>query len=289
MCDVSKLLHIILFADETNIFYSAINIDDVTNVVNNELKQLGLWFRANKLSLNVNKTNFIMFNNTKQLRTDVHIVTNGINIEQVTNTKFLGVTIDENLTWREHIKMVETKVSKSIAVLYKTMHVLDCQALHILYQSLVEPHMSYYIYMSRLKKLFLLQKKAIRIIDNLNYHDHTSVFFHSSTILKLHDFVTLARNMQATSICATPCISRMAIRSAAVLFRWPSASRLQRIAAPCDDGRLSGALRSYFGGLLPVGLDVLQPLCEDDPVELRLHDVYWPLVRGYTLTFSPRK
>ena len=139
MCDVSKQLHIILFADDTNFFYSASNIDDVTNVVNNELKQLGLWFRANKLSLNVNKTNF-MFTNKKQLRTDVHIVLNGTNIEQVTHTKFLGVTIDENLTRREHIKMVETKVSKSISVLYKTMHVLDCQALHILYKSLVEPN-----------------------------------------------------------------------------------------------------------------------------------------------------
>ena len=92
--------------------------------------------------------------------------------------------------------MVETKVSKSIAVLNKTMHVLDCQALHILYQSLVEPHMLYCCqiwggtYQSRLKKLFLLQKKAVRIIYNLNYHDHTSVFFHSSKILKLHDLVT---------------------------------------------------------------------------------------------------
>ena len=54
MCDVPKLLHIILFADYTTFFYSASNIDDVTNVVNNELNQLGLWFRANKLSLNVN-------------------------------------------------------------------------------------------------------------------------------------------------------------------------------------------------------------------------------------------
>ncbi|KAI0207837.1 hypothetical protein LSAT2_007489, partial [Lamellibrachia satsuma] len=53
MCYVSKLLHIILFADDTNISYSASNIDDVTNIVNNELKQLGLWFRANKLLLNV--------------------------------------------------------------------------------------------------------------------------------------------------------------------------------------------------------------------------------------------
>ena len=172
--------------------YSAGNIDDITNVVNNELKQLGLWFRANKLSLNVNKSNFMMFNNKKQPRTDVHIVLNGTHIEQVTHTTFLGVTIDENLTWREHIKMVETKVSKSIEVLYKTMNVLDCQALHILYQSLVEPHMSYCCeiwgstYQSRLKKLFLLQKKAIRIIHNLNYHDHTFVF---STAQKYLNFI----------------------------------------------------------------------------------------------------
>ena len=95
--------------------------------------------------------------------------------------------------------MVETKLLKGIAVLYKTMHILDCQALqylHILYQSLVERHVSYCceiwgsMYQSRLKKQFLLQKKAIRIIYNLNYHDHTSVFFRSSKILKLHDLVT---------------------------------------------------------------------------------------------------
>ena len=64
MCDVSKLLHVILFADDAKKIYSASNIDDVTNVVNNELRQLGLWFRANKLSLNLNKANF-MFNNKK--------------------------------------------------------------------------------------------------------------------------------------------------------------------------------------------------------------------------------
>ena len=113
MCDVSKLLHIILFADDTNFFYPASNINDVTNVVNNELKQLGLWFRANKLSLNVQKNYFIMFTNKKQPRTDVHIVLNGTNIEQVKHTKFLGVTIDENLTWREHIKCLKQKYQKA--------------------------------------------------------------------------------------------------------------------------------------------------------------------------------
>ena len=82
---------------------------DITCTVNNELEKLDIWFRVNKLSLNVNKTNFIMFTNKKQLRPTVYIVLNGKNIEQVSHTKFLGVIIDENLTWREQIKTVETK------------------------------------------------------------------------------------------------------------------------------------------------------------------------------------
>ena len=92
--------------------------------------------------------------------------------------------------------MVETKVSKSIAVLYKTKDVLDIQALRTLYQSLVEPYMSYFCeiwgntYPSRLRKLSLLQIKAIRIIYSLDYHGHTAVFFYCSNILKLEDLIT---------------------------------------------------------------------------------------------------
>ena len=114
----------------------------------------------------------------------------------MSHTKFLGVIIDENLTWREQIKTVETKVSKSVGVLYKTKDVLDIQALRTLYQSLVEPYMSYCCeiwgntYPSRLRKLSLLQKKAIRIIYSLDYHGHTSLFFHCLQILKLQDLIT---------------------------------------------------------------------------------------------------
>ena len=112
----------------------------------------------------MNKTNFIMFTNKKQLRPTVNIVLNGKNIEQVSHTKFLGVIIDENLTWREQIKTVATKVSKSIGVLYKTKDVLDSQALRTLYQSLVEPYMSYCCeiwgntYPSRVRKLSATEK-----------------------------------------------------------------------------------------------------------------------------------
>ena len=169
---------------------------EITCTVNNELYKLDIWFRVNKLSLNVNKANFIMYINKKQLRPTVNIILNGKNIAQVSHTQFLGVIIDENLTWREQIKTVETKVSKSIGVLYKTKDVLDIQALRTLYQSLVEPYMSYCCeiwgntYPSRLRKFSLLQKKDIRIIYRHNYHGRTSVFFHCSNILKLRDLIT---------------------------------------------------------------------------------------------------
>ena len=64
MCKVSKLLNNILFADDTSIFfYSTRNIVDIACTVNNELEKLDIWFRVNKLSLTVNKTNCIMFAN----------------------------------------------------------------------------------------------------------------------------------------------------------------------------------------------------------------------------------
>ena len=76
--------------------YSSRNILDIACTVNNKLEKLDIWFRVNKLSLNVNKTNFIMFANKKQHRPTVNIILNGTNIEQVSHTKFLGVIIDEN-------------------------------------------------------------------------------------------------------------------------------------------------------------------------------------------------
>ena len=85
---------------------------DIACTVNNELEKLDIWFRVNKLSLNVNKTNVIMFANKKQHRPTVNITLNGTNIEQLSHTKFLGVIIDENLTWIEQTKWLKRRYQK---------------------------------------------------------------------------------------------------------------------------------------------------------------------------------
>ena len=67
MCEVSKLLNIILLTDDTSVFYSTRNIEDTACLVNNELGKLDIWFKVNKISFNVNKTNVIIFANKNNI------------------------------------------------------------------------------------------------------------------------------------------------------------------------------------------------------------------------------
>ena len=93
MCNVSMLMKSIVFADDTNFFYSG---DNLSQVCETELGKLHSWFQVNKLSLNIAKTNFMIFGN-KQCE-DNHVVSiNGMNIKRVYVTKFLGVHIDSHL------------------------------------------------------------------------------------------------------------------------------------------------------------------------------------------------
>ena len=64
ICNISKIIKFTLFADDTNIFYSNIDIDILCKQINNELNRLhvcSLWFNINKLSLNISKTNYMTF------------------------------------------------------------------------------------------------------------------------------------------------------------------------------------------------------------------------------------
>ena len=97
----------VMFADDTNIFLSHKHIPDLFLKMNNELEKLTLWFKSNKLSLNVKKTKFSLFHSIRK-KTDIpnklpilKMDNTEINRDQV--TKFLGVLIDENLTWKPHI------------------------------------------------------------------------------------------------------------------------------------------------------------------------------------------
>lgn len=191
---VSNALKLILFADDTNIFCSGNDLNQLAETVNNEMSKLHVWFNINKLSLNLAKTKFILFGK-KGYNKSINIQVNGVNIERVSENKVLGVIIDDMLSWRPHIKHLQNKLARSVSVLWKAQKILNQKSLHVIYSALVSPHLQYCAevwgntYKSVMHPLFTLQKRAVRILHYAQYRAHTNQLFINAKILKLHDLI----------------------------------------------------------------------------------------------------
>ena len=136
-----KVLDPVLFADDTNLFCSDNNIRTLFERANQVLSQINDWFLANKLSLNVEKTKYMLFHKrTDQgnipLKLPLLQLNSNIN-ERENSLKFLGVVLDEHLTWKKHIQLIENKVSKNVDVLYKTSKLINSKCLRSIYFSFI--------------------------------------------------------------------------------------------------------------------------------------------------------
>ena len=92
------------------------------------------WFISSKLSLNVNQTKYSFFRKPNK-RDDIPLLlpklnTNNSEIERLEYLKFLGVLLDDNLCWKEHIKYIESKIAKNIGLLYKAKPYIDKRFFH---------------------------------------------------------------------------------------------------------------------------------------------------------------
>ena len=87
------------------------DLNEVCALVSRELNILNMWFQVNKLFLNVAKTNVMIFGN-KRDEENYMVTINGMNINTVYVTKFIGVHIDSKLNWNKHISVIKTKIAK---------------------------------------------------------------------------------------------------------------------------------------------------------------------------------
>ena len=116
----------------------------LVSIVNNELAKIIIWLKVNKLSLNLTKTNFMIFHpRQKKVNVNVPLTLENAVIKQIMETKFLGVLIDQHLSWKPHIDFVSKKISKSVEIIAKTLFYLSSQTLMTLYYSLVYPFLTY--------------------------------------------------------------------------------------------------------------------------------------------------
>ena len=172
----TRLLEDILFSDDTKLFYSHNNAKELFRTMNAELSHLNDWFCANKLSLNTDKVKYVLFHKAKSkdnlplVLPDLFI--NDVKIKSENSLKFLGVMIDENLTWKTHVKLVESKISKSIGILFKASRSLNSKSLRSIYFALVHPYINYAniawasTNKTYLKRILGKQKQAARIMSS---------------------------------------------------------------------------------------------------------------------------
>lgn len=129
-----------MFADDTNIFATGYCPILVANDVNANLENINQWFSANLLSLNLNKTSYMIFSRKKYSFDNVTITLNGVALTRVREAKFLGIILTEDLRWKKQVDMVVQKTSKVLGILYRVSHILDKDRLKLLYCTLFEPY-----------------------------------------------------------------------------------------------------------------------------------------------------
>ena len=129
----------ILFADDTTIYISSNKISNLYRDMNIELDNMTDWFRANQLSLNVTKTNYMymIFTNTNTEQRHMELTMTNTTMTPSKCVKFLGVLIDEKLKWDEHIKTVKHKINRSFFAINRAKHLIKRKNLVTLYYSLV--------------------------------------------------------------------------------------------------------------------------------------------------------
>ena len=191
--EVSSVLLPILYSDDTSLFLIGKNINVLIHNMNYELAKVLQWLNCNKLSLNIKKSQYIVFRSIKNYPNEINTVKiNNQTLNKVKSTKFLGVIIDEFLNWAEHINTVKTKISRGIGILCKARRVLKTSTLVTLYNSFVYPYINYCIEVwggasdKSIKSLFKVQKRAVRIIKSASYLAHTQPIFHALNILNIY-------------------------------------------------------------------------------------------------------
>ena len=182
-----------LFADDTNLFISGRNSQKLYEAANNDLNAIAKWLKVNRLSLNVKKTHYMVFSNTKVKSDNAELKIEGETISEVSKTKLIGVIIDNRLNWQHHINHISCKVVKGIGIILKIRKVLDNESLRSLYYAFIHPYSMHCNHvwgnacLVYLNKLTILQKKVVRIMAGVKPKTPTANLFDNLNIMNVND------------------------------------------------------------------------------------------------------
>ena len=189
----------ILFADDTFLALSDNNLFNLQNRVNTELSKIDFWMKNNKLQVNYSKTHYLLFD--KQLNrscsTNLNISSNSTALKRVKSVKYLGIYIDENLSWSSHIQHLSLHLSRYSGLFYRIRKFLDQKTLCMLYHSLIHSRIQYGIVTWGTANKTLIHELNIKlnnIVRTITYSNRScpmTPLYKSLNFLKLNDIYSL--------------------------------------------------------------------------------------------------
>ena len=172
-----------IFADDTNLFASARDFKSLEILINSELEKVKVWCNVNKLSINFIKTNYMIIKSNRKASGSIEVKLQNIDgssylLDRKDHIKYLGVMIDESLSWKYHISYTCSRISSNVGVISKLRHYLSISQLKQLYYNLIYPYLSYAIiaclsyaiiawgsaYKTHLKRLQSKQNTVLRLM-----------------------------------------------------------------------------------------------------------------------------
>ncbi len=210
-----------MFTDDTACLAKNRDLNTLVNFVNEELTKLARWFRANRMAVNIGKTKFIQFHargsiidndicrifynnnepwkNDPDLTHEIERYHNNHNDPNKQANKLLGIHFDELISFDNHTKYLCNKISRSLFCIKRAKNFITPKALITLYYALIHSHLTYCPIITscatpaNINKIFTIQKKAIQIIDNKPYNEHTAPIFKRLKILPLDKLIKLSK------------------------------------------------------------------------------------------------
>lgn len=177
LCSIYNSPKLIMYADDTNIFFTARTLTELQEIVNKYMESLSDWLHANRLQLNTNKTKYIIFAPiNKPMKNDIHITFRGTPLKQEVKQKFLGVWFQENLSWNTHIDNLALELSRSLGCLYRISSLIPLWLKVSLYYTLFYSRLSYCILVwgttssRNYLRILKFQKRVLRLLERYAGH-----------------------------------------------------------------------------------------------------------------------
>ena len=204
----------LLYADDTVITLGHTDLNTLNENVNDELAGVMKWTNANRLCVNSEKSNFMLISNRSNHNIPVTVKLGTDELTECATFKYLGIVLDDQVKFGAHTKYIADKISKNCGIFRKIKKYLPKKTRLQYYYNHVYPYLTYNIlvwggtYNTHLEPVILQQKRAVRILDDLSFTDHTNSSFKANGLLKFMDIYKFQVLVHMYKIKDSPEFSR---------------------------------------------------------------------------------